>query len=126
MRVLYDSDVLLDVLLARRPHVGSSAAALERVATGTVDGYVAGHAVTNLYYLLRRQVGDKKTRALLAQLLSKLTVAPVSDNVIRSALVSDFADFEDAVAHAAAVEAGIDVIVTRNAGDFKPTLIPVL
>ena len=125
-RVLFDSDVLLDVLLARAPHAAASAAAIETVARGAVEGYVAGHAVTNVYYVLRRQVGDGQSRALLADLLVKLTVAPVTDRAIRTALGSRLADFEDAVSHAVALEAGVDTIVTRNTTDYARSAIPAL
>ncbi len=125
-RVLFDSDVLLDVLLAREPHVAASAQAVDTVPRGTVEGYVAGHAVTNVYYVLRRQVGDRQSRALLANLLVQLTLAPVTDRAIRAALASPFTEFEDAVSHAVAVETGVDVSVTRNTSDFAQSVIPAL
>ncbi len=125
-RVLFDSDVVLDVLLGRPPHVTASAAALDTVTQGGVEGYLAGHAVTNVYYVLRRQVGDRQSRALLADLLARLTVAPVTDRAIRTALASPFSDFEDAVSHGVAMEAGVDTIVTRNTSDFGQSAIPAL
>lgn len=57
MRVLFDSDVLLDVLLEQQPSFTTSVLALDLVAQGKVEGYIAGHVVTNLFYLLRRQLG---------------------------------------------------------------------
>jgi hypothetical protein len=56
-RVLFDSDVLLDVFLQRQPYFTASAIALDTVGQGKSEGYVAGHSVTNLFYLLRRQLG---------------------------------------------------------------------
>ena len=46
-RVLFDSDVLLDVLAQRQPFVVASARALNTVMQEQVQGYVSGHAVTN-------------------------------------------------------------------------------
>ncbi|PSN17171.1 hypothetical protein C7271_19140 [filamentous cyanobacterium CCP5] len=54
-QVLLDCDVLLDVLLKRQPFVLDSAQVLDAVATVKIEGYLAGHAVTNIYYILRRQ-----------------------------------------------------------------------
>jgi hypothetical protein len=51
---LFDSDVLLDVLAQRQPFVFTSAQALNTVTQPQVQGYVAGHAVTNIFYILRR------------------------------------------------------------------------
>jgi hypothetical protein len=57
---------VLDVLLARQPHLAASAAALSLVEAGRVEGYVAAHAVTTLAYLLQRRVGPTRSRAVLA------------------------------------------------------------
>lgn len=59
-RVLFDSDVLLDILAQRQPFVFTSAQALNTATQPQVQGYVAGHAVTNIFYILRRQVGSKQ------------------------------------------------------------------
>ncbi|PSB25176.1 PIN domain-containing protein [Stenomitos frigidus] len=125
-RVLFDSDVLLDVFLQRQPHFTASAIAIDTVGQGKIEGYVAGHAVTNLFYLLRRQLERDQSRDILATLLLKMHVAAVTDAVIREALASSFTDFEDAVAHAAAKSIGVEIIVTRNIKDFRSGTIPAV
>ena len=125
-RVLYDTDVILDVLLNRQPHYEASATALDAISCGQVEGYVAGHAVTNLFYILRRQIGSASARATLGTLLSRMKVAPVTDAVIRNALTAAFSDFEDAVTYCSAVEAGVVTIVTRNVADFASATLPVV
>ncbi|MGI0484734.1 PIN domain-containing protein [Pantanalinema rosaneae CENA516] len=125
-RVLFDSDVLLDVLAQRQPFVVASAQALNRVTQPQVQGYVSGHAVTNIFYILRRQVGSETARELLSRLLEHLQIASVTDEVIRAALQSSMADFEDAVTSEAANAAGLEVIVTRNTPDFGASAIPAV
>ena len=125
-RVLFDSDVLLDVLAQRQPFVIASAQALNTVTQPQVQGYVSGHAVTNIFYILRRQVGSETARELLSRLLEHLQIASVTDEVIRAALQSSMADFEDAVTSEAANAAGLEVIVTRNAPDFAASAIPAV
>ena len=126
-RVLFDSDVLLDVLIERSPHAIASVGALDTVVPGgTVEGYVSGHAVTNMYYLLRRLVGDARGRELLASLLTRLTVAPVTDRAIRTAFAAPFSDFEDAVTWSAALEVDAGLIVTRNIADFRASTLPAV
>jgi predicted nucleic-acid-binding protein len=122
-RVLFDSDVLLDVLAQRQPFVIASAQALNTVTQTQVQGYVSGHAVTNTFYILRRQVGSEIARQLLSKLLQHLQVANVTDEVIRAALQSPMKDFEDAVTSEAANAAGVEVIVTRNTSDFAASLV---
>ena len=125
-RVLYDINVLLDVLLKREPFLADSASALDAVGQGQVEGYVAGHAVTTLFYLLQRELGMAKSRQVLAGLLTKMRVAPVTDAGIRQALNNSFKDFEDGVTYAAAQEAEVSVIVTRNVNDFTKGIIPAV
>jgi predicted nucleic acid-binding protein len=117
-RVLYDTNVLLDVLLAREPHVVESARALDAVAAGRVHGFVSAHAVTTVFYVLERDVGTARAKAVLGQLLGRLVVAPVTDATVRAALAGPLDDFEDGVTLAAGQEIGADVIVTRNGKDF--------
>ncbi|TVQ63365.1 MAG: PIN domain-containing protein [Spirulina sp. DLM2.Bin59] len=125
-RVLFDSDVLLDVLTQRQLFVVASAQALNMATQPQVQGYVAGHAVTNIFYILRRQVGSVSARELLSRLLQHLQIADVTDEVIRSALDSAMTDFEDAVTSEAANAADIEIIVTRNTPDFAVSVIPAV
>ncbi|MEH2457162.1 PIN domain-containing protein [Nostoc sp.] len=124
--MLFDSDVLLDILARRQPFIVASARALNTVMQNQVQGYVSGHAVTNIFYILRRQVGNEIARELLAKLLQHLQVASVTDEVIRQALNSSIKDFEDAVTSAAALTAGLEIIVTRNTPDFVVSLVPAM
>lgn len=125
-RVLFDSDVLLDVLAQRQPFVVASAQALNTLTQKQVQGYVSGHAVTNIFYLLRRQIGSEASRDLLSRLLQHIQVASVTDEVIRQALQSPVTDFEDAVTSAAANSANLEVIVTRNTSDFANSSVPAM
>ncbi len=125
-RVLFDSDVLLDVLAQRQPFVVISAQALNMVTQPQVQGYVSGHAVTNIFYILRRQVGSETARELLSRLLQNLQIANVTDEVVRAALQSSMTDFEDAVTSEAANATGVEIIVTRNTSDFVASTIPAV
>ena len=125
-RVLFDSDVLLDVLAQRQPFVIASAQALNTVTLEQVQGYVSGHAVTNIFYILRRQIGNEAARELLSRLLQRIQVASVTDEVIRQALQNSITDFEDAVTSAAANVAGLEMIVTRNTSDFVSSSVPAI
>lgn len=123
---MFDSDVLLDVLAQRQPFFVASARALNTVTQGQVQGYVSGHAVTNIFYILRRQIGSEAARELLSRLLQRIQVASVTDEVIQQALQSPVTDFEDAVTSAAANAAGLEVIVTRNTSDFVASSVPAI
>ncbi len=126
-RVLYDTNVVLDALMQREPFYSTSTAAMDvENYGGKIEGYIAGHAVTTVDYVLRKQVGAARSRTAIAQLLEKFKVATVSDATIRQALQSPLRDFEDAVCHAIALETGISVIVTRDIQDFIQGTITVM
>lgn len=125
-QVLFDSDILIDVLAQRQPFVTASAQALNRVTQPEVQGFVSGHAVTTIFYILRRQVGSETARELVSRLLQHLQVASVTDEVIRVALQSSITDFEDAVTSEVANATGVEVIVTRNTSDFAASDIPAV
>ena len=118
MRVLFDTNVVLDVLLAREPHVAPATALLDRVAAGAIDGLLGATTVTTIHYLAARANGARAARRHVGTLLRLFDVAPVTRMVLTDALDLPFADYEDAVLHEAARHAGAEAIVTRDAGGF--------
>lgn len=118
-RILFDVNVVLDVLLDRKPHAEASAAAWAAVETGMAEGLLAAHAVTTIHYLVRKETGAVKTRRILSAILRVFGIAAVNDAVIQEALQLSCSDFEDAVTAAAARVASCDYIVTRDPKGFR-------
>lgn len=118
MRVLFDTNVILDVLLARRPHVVSATALFDGVAAKSIDGLLGATTVTTIHYLATRAVGARSARNHVRTLLGLFEVAPVTRAVLTDALDLEFADYEDAVLHEAARHAGAAAIVTRDRKGF--------
>ena len=125
MRVLLDTNVVLDVLLQREPHVAVSAAVLGVVESGVVTGLIGATTVTTIHYLLEKALGARRARRHVETLLSLCEVAPVTEEVLREALALGFADYEDAVLHEAARHAKAQGIVTRDQQGFKRSELPV-
>lgn len=118
-RILLDTNVVLDVLLDRKPYVDASAAAWAAVETGVSEGLLAAHAVTTIHYLIRKEIGSVKTARTISAILSVFGIAAVDGAVIQEALQLPIADFEDAVTVAAARVAGCECIVTRDPKGFR-------
>ena len=118
-RILFDTNVVLDVLLDRQPCVEASAAAWAVVETGILEGMLAAHAVTTIHYLVRKERGQVKARRIVSAILRVFGVAAVDGAVIQEALQLPFSDFEDAVTAAAARLAGCECIVTRDPKRFR-------
>lgn len=118
-RVLFDVNVVLDVLLDRRPHSTAAEAAWTLVESGAIDGYVPGHAITTIHYLARRKGDATFARTAVAGILEVFEVAPVDGDTLRNALGLEMPDFEDAVCAAAADGVGCDAIATRDPEGFR-------
>ena len=118
-RLLFDVNVVLDVLLDRRPHAEASAAAWAAVEICIAEGLLAAHAVTTIHYLVRKEMGAAKATRTISSILQVFSVAVVDGAVVQEALQLSCSDFEDAVTAAAARTAGCDYIVTRDPKGFR-------
>jgi predicted nucleic acid-binding protein len=125
MRVLLDSDVVLDFLLEREPFFEVAGELFELIAQGACGGYVSGVTPVNVFYLMRKAKGIDKARRAVSDLLIVVRVCPLTQAVFEAAFALSFTDFEDAVQHASAASAGLDAIVTRNLNDYKNAALPV-
>jgi predicted nucleic acid-binding protein len=125
LKVLFDTNIILDVLMDRMPFSNSAVQLFSEVEEGAIIGYLCGTTITTVYYLASRTLGAARSKEEIKKLLALFDVAPVNRIVLESALVADFSDFEDAVIHEAACHVGADAIVTRNLKDYKKSRIPV-
>jgi hypothetical protein len=112
--ILIDLNIVLDVLQKRAPYYEASANLLAAVETGRVNGYLAAHSLTTLFYLIKKD------------LLQFIKVAPVDQTTIEQALNLNYPDFEDAVQMMSAVQCKVNCLVTRNIKDYQPALLPVM
>lgn len=117
-KILLDLNVLLDVLQRREPHFRNAVQVLNRVVAGELVGYIPGHGVTTIYYLVQRARGSEEADKAVDWLLGKLEVVPETTSTFLRARGLGFQDFEDAVVASAAEQAKCDLIITRNVDDF--------
>jgi predicted nucleic acid-binding protein len=120
VKILIDTDVLLDVALARAPHLAASAGVL-RWAEAKGTAAVSWHSLPNCAYLLKGG-----GRAFLQRLLRIVSVAAVGTPDARRALHLPMTDVEDAFQAAAALAWQADFIITRNARHFGRSPVPAI
>ena len=125
MRVLFDTNVVLDHLLEREPFVEAAERLLSLVDTGGLDGLVCSTTVTTIHYLASKAVEADEAAKYVGELLAIFDIACVDREVLNAALDAGFSDYEDAVLYEAARAAGASAIVTRNTKDFARSAIPV-
>jgi len=124
VKVLLDTNVVLDVLLNRHPFSDDSAQVMAMVDRSEVQGFLSATTVTTIHYLLAKYLDSNRSIKQVRLLLSLFEIAPVNRVVLENALAHS-PDYEDAVIIEAAQHAGVEYIVTRNIKDFKKSVIPV-
>lgn len=126
MRVLFDTNIILDLLLDRAPFADEAALLWQATQDGRLDGYVSAITPVNLFYIARRLRDRETAFQAVNAVLAAMSVCRLDQRILEMALTLPFADYEDAVQHASAVAGGLDAIVTRNIKDFTGATLPVL
>ena len=119
MKILVDTNVVLDLLLDRSPFSDSAARIFSLVEHSKVEAVLCATTVTTIDYLLTRSLPRDAAKQALQRLLELFEIAPVNRSVLEEALQSRMTDFEDAVLSYAANLVGATAIVTRNTKDFR-------
>ncbi len=126
MRILIDTNIVLDVILKRYPFYDDSVEVFGLAKKDMIEEYISASAVTDIYYLLCRQLKNKKqAKRLLRELFKIVSIAGVTEREIQNAMELDWSDFEDAVQYSVALLQTMDGIVTRNLDDYEGSEIPV-
>jgi predicted nucleic acid-binding protein len=120
IKVLFDLNIVLDVLQQREPFYETSAQLLAYAETKKIIGYIAPHSLTTLFYLIEKDQSSAHAKVAITSLLQVLEVATVDQSTIEQALSLPYRDFEDAVQMMAAVQCKAEYLVTRNVKDFQP------
>lgn len=123
MRVLVDTNVVLDVLLDRRPFAEAATQVFALAEESRIEGFLCATTVTTVDYLLGQALPPKEARAALQRLLDLFEIAPVNRPVLEQALRSGISDFEDAVIEQSARLVSADAITTRNLTDFEKSSV---
>ncbi len=125
MRVLFDTDVVLDFLWWREPFAETAGELFELNAQGAFYGYISGITPMNVFYLTHKAKGISQARQAIGDLLTAVSVCPITHAILNQAFTLPFTDYEDAVQHACATASGLEAIVTRNLDDYKNATLPV-
>ena len=126
MKLLIDTNIVLDVLLKREPFCTDAVRVLNLAGRSDIEEYVSASAITAIYYVAYRMIRDKViVKSLINQLLKIVSVAGVSEKEIQMSLELEWNDFEDSVQYSVAMISQMDGIVTRNLNDYKKSEIPI-
>lgn len=125
MKVLFDTNVILDVLLDREPFAEAATYLMSKVEQSEIIGYLGATTITTIYYLLQKNLGKEIVVEKIGILLSMFEIIPVNRIILEKALRLNFVDFEDAVLYEGGSNIEVEYIITRDIKGFKESKIPV-
>ncbi len=126
MKILVDTNVVLDVLCNRPEFVEDSSRIWKYCEVNQIEGYISALTVPNIVYILRKELTPQKTEQLIQQITMIFKVADLKSTDLKSAAEMFTSDYEDAIQMCQANRIGADFIVTRNIRDFKDSKVPAL
>ncbi len=125
-KIFIDTDIVLDVALARAPFFVASKMILAMAENNIIIGNLSSNCIANIYYILRKSGGDSNARKFILNIVKYITVITIDHQNVLEALKSKFSDFEDALQNYSAVENQCEYIITRNTNDYKNSKLKVV
>lgn len=126
MKVLIDTNVILDVLCNRAEFVADSSKVWKLCEVEKIEGYISALSVPNIVYILRKELTPQKTKEIIGQIMMIFHIIDLKSSDLKNAAEMLSADFEDAVQMCCASRIKADYIVTRNIRDFQSSKIIAL
>lgn len=126
-KLFLDTDVVIDFFTDREPFATPASELFELNEQGKVKLFLSAVSINNIYYIVRRFLGHKKTLETIELLADMTEIIGTTKKEIIQALNNDFADFEDSIQYSSALSIkGLDAIITRNVKDYKKSSIAVM
>lgn len=119
MKILIDTNVILDVLCNRKEFVDDSAKVFKLCEVKKLTGYISALLIPNIVYIMRKELDEEKIREVIEKLSLVFDIVDLKGDDLKKAAMLNFADYEDAVQSQQATRIKADYIVTRNIKDYK-------
>ena len=127
MRILVDTNILLDYILIRQPFTQNAEKIIDLCRQELLDGAIAAQSVADMFYILRKNISVEERRRILLRLCDIFYVESVDkDKLMRALINQDFSDFEDCLQMECALSFKADYIIKRNVSDYVASKIPCL
>lgn len=121
-----DTNIILDLLLDRKPHSKSASVLFDLAVKGKVTLHMSAISMNTLYYILQKLKSHTEAVRILKKLQTFITVLDTTSSDVQDALDSNNKDFEDALQISTSHRhAKINAIITRNTKDFKKSQLPI-
>ncbi len=119
MRVLIDTNIIIDVLANREGFSEPASQLFKLCEVGKVQGTIYALTIANIVYIMRKELAREQIKDVIAKLSAIFTIADMKGDDFKKAAALPMDDFEDALQSVCAARLKADFIVTRNLKDFK-------
>jgi predicted nucleic acid-binding protein len=126
MKILVDTNILLDVLTQRRPFFKDAAMVWSLIHDGLLDGFVSAISVNNLYYIVRKLRDRETAESFVDDLLRDFGIVSLTKNILQQSRTVAGKDFEDSIQYFSAIQEGCEFLLTRNKKDFPTAGVQIL
>ena len=127
MRVLIDTNVLLDYIANRTPYADAAEQIIMLCKDNKIEGCIAAHSMMNIFYILRKNMTVSERKDILFYLSQIAEIIGIDkQKILNSISNEDFSDFEDCLQAECAKSFSADWIVTRNIKDFESSAVKAI
>ena len=126
MKILIDTNVILDVLTKREPFYMDSARVWTLLKEEVIQGYISAISINNLYYIVSKLSGLKTAESFIDKILEDFGIISLTKDILKQARTIPKKDFEDLIQYFSAIHEGCEYIITRNKKDFPSIGIKIM
>ena len=129
MKVMIDTNVLVDLLTERTPYYSDAFDLFTKIAQSASEliGFTTVKSLTDIYYLSRKYYHNSLlAKRNIVDVIDLLYVADDTDIDLLKALESKSGDFEDILLAETSARLMMDYIVTRNVKDFSGSRVKAI
>lgn len=124
VKIAFDTNVLIDAIAEQREYQDAQALIMA-VVQDKIEDVISANSITDIYYILKKRIGDEKAREAIWNLMAVFELADVNAEICAMALGTPMKDFEDAVLDVCAKQSGAEKVVTRDEGFLKEIKSPI-
>lgn len=127
MKILVDTNVIIDALTSREPFREDAEQTFMLAANRIEDMYIMASSATDIYYLVRKHLhSTEQAKSVMSKLYELFYILDVTDSDCKEALLTEMSDYEDAMISCCALRNHIDYIVTRNIKDYEKSEVQAI
>lgn len=126
MRILLDTNIILDIALKREPFFTDSVGVFKKIDNNAVYGFITTTTITDIYYIAKKDKGHAIAIEFISNLIQFVDIIGIDKDIVIESLISDITDFEDAIQSVASTFNEVDYIITRNTKDYRSSKVKAI